>query len=108
MFVLLVAMVPHTKQRDIPSSTVHTTEDTEHLLTEQGQIQATKKKSFIKNNLSWVITVPSLLLITGIAGIVVHVCKKKRIVRRRKPRKDNNPPNQEHAQPLMPLRGMFT
>jgi len=98
-------MVPHTKQRDIPSSTVHTTEDTEHLLTEQGQIQATKKKSFIKNNLSWVITVPSLLLITGIAGIVVHVCKKKRNVRRRKPRKDNNPPDQEHAQPLMPLRG---
>ena len=108
MLISLLGIVPHTKQRDVPSITVPTTNDTEHPLTEQGQIQATKKKSFIENNLSWVITVPSLLLIAGIAGIVVHVCKKKRNVRRRKQRKDNNPPDQEHALPLMPLRGMFT
>jgi len=91
-------------QRDVPSSTGPTTVDTEHSLTEQGWIQATKEKSFIENNLSWVITVPSLLLI---AGIVVHVCKKKRNDRRRRQRKDNNPPDQEHALPLMPLQGML-
>ena len=70
-------------------------------------LQATKEKSFIENNLSWVITVPSLLLIAGIAGTVVHVCKKKINDRRRRQRKDNNPPDQEHALPLMPLQGMF-
>ena len=101
-------MVPHTEQRDVPSSTGPTMDDTEHPLTEQGWIQAAKQKSFTEKNLPWVIisvAVPSFLAL----GLSIVVYKKKRKSKRRmRRRKDNDPPEQEHALPLMPLQGTFT
>jgi len=98
-------MVPHTKQRDVPSSTGPTMDDTEHPLTEQGWIQAAKQKSFTEKNLPWVIisvAVPSFLAL----GLSIVVYKKKRKSKRRmRRRKDNDLPEQEHALPLMPLQG---